>query len=98
MAKLNTEEVKKITSLANLPLSKKEETGFSSQLSKIVDYFQSLSGVGTQNIDPTFVPMDLENVTREDKTEPSLSQEEALKNAEQVKNGLFVVKSIKNIE
>ncbi|MEK7521179.1 MAG: Asp-tRNA(Asn)/Glu-tRNA(Gln) amidotransferase subunit GatC [Patescibacteria group bacterium] len=94
MAKLTTNEVKTIARLANLPLTKKEETGFSSQLSKIVDYFDELRAVNTKGVDPTFVPVDLENITRKDATKPCLTQEEALKNSPAVDNGMFVVSKI----
>lgn len=96
MAKLKPDQVKHIAKLANLPLSEKEETAFAPQLSKIVDYFDQLSSVNTSDVEPTFSPVDLENVLREDSAKPSLTQEEALKNAPAVDNGMFIVEKIKH--
>ncbi len=96
MAKLKPEQVKHIAILANLPLTEKEEIGFADQLSKIVDYFDELSKVDTSSVAPTFSPVDLQNVLRQDSTEPSLTQEEALRNAPKVDNGMFVVEKVKH--
>lgn len=97
MAKLSSELVKKIAHLANLSLSGPEESTFASQLSKIVNYVNELSMLDTSNTESTFVPIDIdiENVVRSDEPQACLSQEETLKNAPLVKNGMFETKKWK---
>ncbi len=83
-----------IAKLANLSLNGEELKKFEAQLSSILDYIKKLNEVDTENIKETSQVTGLENVTREDETKPSLSQEEALSNTKNVQNGLFKVKAV----
>ncbi len=91
-------DVKHIAKLANLTLSEEEEKKFEKQLEETVDYIEGLSEVDTTGIEPTSQVTGLENVTRDDEISPSLSQEDALKNAKSTYNGYFKVKGILNNE
>ncbi len=87
-------DVSHIAKLANLPLSKEEKDKFEKQLSSILEYVKKLQEAKTENVAPTSQVTGLENVSREDSTLPSLTQEEVLSNAKTVHNGLFAVKAI----
>lgn len=91
---LNSEQVKKVAKLANLSLTSEEEEKFSDQLSKILDYIEELNSVDTSSVQPTFNVIDKANVLREDSEDLSLSQEEALANAPQKKDGFFISKGV----
>ncbi len=84
----------KLSRLSQLPLTSKEEDAYAAQVEEILEYVEQLSKVDTSGVEPTFSPIDLKNVTRPDGPQAGLSQEEALKNAREVKNGLFVVPKI----
>lgn len=86
--------VKHIVKLANLSLKEGEEKKLERELSSILDYVNKLQEVNTSNVEPTSQITGLENVTREDKTKPSLDQEEVLSNAKNKHNGMFKVKGI----
>ncbi len=93
--KLSREQVKKVAKLANLPITEVEEDQYSEQLSKILDYIDQLGKVEVSKTKPTYNVTALSNVMREDvASSPSLSQEEALKNASKVKEGYFVTKGV----
>lgn len=92
--KLTKDQVKKVAKLANLPLTYEEEEKYSEQLSNILDYFEQLNKVDTSKVEPTFNVTGQSNVMREDIPAPSLSQEEALSNVSQKKNGMFVAKGV----
>lgn len=87
-------DVKHTAKLANLKLTPQEEKKFEEQLSSILDYVNKLQEVDTENVEETSQVTGLENVTREDRASPSLSQEEVLSNTKSQKNGLFKVKGI----
>lgn len=87
-------DVKHVARLANLPLSAEEEERYSQQLSKILDYIEQLNQVDILNVEPTFNVTSNHNVIREDETKASLSQEEALANASQKKNGFILTKGV----
>lgn len=87
-------DVSHVAKLANLPLSDEEKTRFEKQLSETLDYVKQLEEIDTKGVEPTSQVTGLENVTREDEPRPSLSQDEALKNAKSVHNGFVKVPAI----
>jgi len=92
--KISKKEIEHLAELANLKLSKKELEKFQKQLSEILDYFNLLKKVKTLKAKPTSQVTGLENITREDKTAPSLSQKDALSGSKSIHNDYFKVKAI----
>ncbi len=87
-------DVKKVAKLASLSLSTSEETLFEKQLDETVSYIENLKEIDTKDTEPTSQVTGLTNVAREDTTTPSLSQDEALKNAKSTYNGFFKVNAV----
>lgn len=87
-------DIKHLVKLANLNLKTDEEEKFAKQLEETLSYIENLNEIDTDNIPPTNNVTGLENITREDVTTPSLSAEQALKNAKSQYNGFFKVKAI----
>ena len=87
-------DVGHVAKLANLPLKPEEKEKFGKQLSETLSYVDKLNSINTRNVESTSQVTGLENITREDKASPSLSQEEALSNTKSQHNGLFKVKAI----
>ncbi len=83
-----------IAKLANLPLTEEETKKFETQLSSILHYVEKLKNIDTKSVKPTSQITGLENVTREDKAENSLTQKEALSNTNKTHNGSFEVDAI----
>lgn len=92
--KLTLDQVKHVAKLANLPLDVKEEEKYSQQLSKILEYVEQLNQVDTSKIEPIFNVSGQETVEREDTVVASLSQAEALSNASNKRDGMFVTKGV----
>jgi len=91
---LSKKQTKHVAHLAKLRLSEKEIEKFRQQLSSILNYVDQLKELDTKKIEPTSQVTGLENVFREDKVLPSMSQEEALSNAKETYKGFFKVKAI----
>ncbi len=87
-------DIAHVAKLANLSLTDEEKKKFEKQLEETITYVESLNQVDTKGVEPTSQVTGLENVTREDVVKPSLSQEDALKNAKSTYNGFFKVKGI----
>lgn len=87
-------DISHIATLANLPLSDEEKKKLEKQLEETLSYIANLKEVNTTGIDPTSQVTGLENVTREDRVEPSLSQKQALQNAKATEKGMFKVNAI----
>lgn len=78
---LSKKDVEHIAWLAHIEVSDQEKALFTEQFNEILDYFKKIDEVDTEGVEPTYHVLDLKNVSRRDKTEPSLPVEEALKNA-----------------
>jgi len=80
--------------LARLGLETGEEDFYVEQLSAILAHIDRLSEVDTTAIPPTAQVVPLENRTRTDEPRPGLTQEQALANAPEARDGFFVVRAI----
>jgi len=93
MAKVDI-DVKYVAHLARLSLSADEEQKIGAQLDNILGYIEKLKEVDVTGVEPTAHAFPLVNVTRPDEVCPSISNEEALRNAPAKANGLFIVPKI----
>ena len=91
---LTPEEVKHIARLARVGLSDDEVARFQVQLSEILEYFERLREVDTENLPPTAHTLAMHNVMRDDEPQPSFDKEEVLANAPQREDDLFRVRAI----
>ena len=91
---VSLEEVERIASLAKLSFSTEEMQIFVEQFNQILRYIEKLAELDTADVPPTTHTLTLQNVMREDVVCPWLSQEQALINAPQQKNGFFSVPKV----
>jgi aspartyl-tRNA(Asn)/glutamyl-tRNA(Gln) amidotransferase subunit C len=91
---LDREQVRKVAHLARLALTEEEETQFATQLSSILDYFQQLSELNTDNVPPTTRAIDASNVTRADVLEPYPDRDALLQEAPEQEGDYFRVPKI----
>jgi len=87
-------DVKYVAHLARLALTPEEEQKIGAQLASVLEYVEKLKEVDVTGVEPTAHAFPLVNVTRPDEVQPSLSNEEALRNAPAKANGLFIVPKI----
>jgi aspartyl-tRNA(Asn)/glutamyl-tRNA(Gln) amidotransferase subunit C len=78
-------EVQHIADLADVGINKEELGTFTSRFNAILDYFDTLDTVKGTSAGKS----DLFNVLREDVVEPSLPQEDVLKNAPAQEDGFI---------
>jgi len=84
---LDEEDVRHVAELARVHVTDDEADEFVDEFNDVLEYFETLDDVpGDVEAED-----DLENVTREDEPEPepSLPQDEALRNAEETEDGYF---------
>ena len=87
-------DVKYVAHLARLSLTPDEEQKLGSQLASILGYVEKLKEVDVTGVQPTAHAFPLVNVTRPDEIQPSMSHQDALRNAPSQSNGLFMVPKI----
>jgi aspartyl-tRNA(Asn)/glutamyl-tRNA(Gln) amidotransferase subunit C len=95
MSKLSRDDVLKLARLSRLKLTEQEVERFRDELSKILDYVESLDEVDTNGLDPTYQVTGLKNVMRDDKIEEYQAKpKDLIKNAPAVEASQFKVKRI----
>ncbi|GGH73712.1 aspartyl/glutamyl-tRNA(Asn/Gln) amidotransferase subunit C [Compostibacillus humi] len=94
MANITIEQVKHVAHLARLALTDEEAEQLTKDLAAIIQYAEQLNELDTENIEPTTHVIDMKNVMRKDEPKEWITQEEALKNAPDHKDGLFRVPAI----
>ena len=96
--RLTPQEVDHIALLARLDLSPAEREREAAELSQILDYFEKLKELDTEDVEPTSHVMPVVNVLRADESRPSLAREAALANAPEQAAGMFQVPRVVEAE
>ncbi len=86
---ITPELVKRVAANARLNLKEDEVKKFAAEMKEILANFEKLSEVNTDGVEPSFHPIPVKNVTREDKPGKCLDREEALSLTPHKKNGYF---------
>ena len=88
--KSNAIDVKYVAELARIDLAENSIEKLQNNMQNIVGYIEQLSELDVSNIEPTFHAVQLRNVVRSDKVEPSYPRETMLANAPAVLNGEMI--------
>lgn len=91
---ITVEQVENIASLAKLSFNDEEKQLFVEQFNHILSYVEKLNELDTAQVEPTFHVLNQQNVLREDRVEPWLTQEEVLANAPRTHHGFFSVPKV----
>ncbi len=91
---LTADEVRYIARLARVGVTEEEIDRFREQLSNILENFEVLQQVNTDNVPPTAQAIPLKNVMAADEVQPPLTQDEVLANAPRRENGFFKIRAV----
>ncbi|MCF3944934.1 Asp-tRNA(Asn)/Glu-tRNA(Gln) amidotransferase subunit GatC [Oceanobacillus alkalisoli] len=92
---ISKERVMHVADLARLHITDEEAEKLAEELQSIIKHAEQLTELDTTNVEPTTHVIHLENVMRKDEPRTDwITQEEALKNAPDHKDGQFRVPSI----
>ncbi len=87
-------DVDYIATLARLSFNDAEKEAMTHDLNEILNYVEKLNELNTENIEPLANMGDRTNVLREDKPVPSISNQDALKNAPDFQDRFFKVPKV----
>ncbi|HEY7268777.1 MAG TPA: Asp-tRNA(Asn)/Glu-tRNA(Gln) amidotransferase subunit GatC [Dehalococcoidia bacterium] len=91
---LSRDEVLHVAKLARVGLTDADVEKFQQQLSDILDHFEVLKQLDTEDVPPTMHTLALEGVTRTDQPGASLSPAEVLVNAPNSEDGYLRVRAV----
>lgn len=83
--------LEQISRLARLHVSEDEARAFSEQLTKALGYFEQISAVETEGVEPLVTPTEMVSHWREDEEKKELSAEEIVAGAPARTGNLFTV-------
>ena len=83
-----------VANLARLDLTPEEKARFATQLGDVLAYVAQLNEVDVSGVEPTAHAFPVVNVWAQDVPEPGLSVEEALLNAPERRDNMFVVPKV----
>lgn len=86
---MNKEEIRHIANIAQIDFSEEELDKFAPTFEENIKLVDKIKEIDTDGVDKVFQVNGTENNIREDKTDESLSQEEALENTATKKYGYF---------
>lgn len=92
--KIDTDMVRSIGKLSRIELTDQQLETFSVQLGSILEYFDKLQELDTENVEPLVRPVEIYNVLAADELAESLSPDEALSNAPQRDGDFFKVPKV----
>lgn len=78
-----------VAEVARIRLNEEEIKKFLPQLKEALEFFSKLKEINTDNVKPSFQPVEIKNVVRDDEEERCLSQDDALSLTEHKKDGYF---------
>jgi len=84
-------EVERIAALAKLGFSPEEQARFTAEFNQMLAYFAQLDELDLAGVPPATHPLDSGAPLRADEVAPSLTREEALRNAPAAHDGFFSV-------
>jgi aspartyl-tRNA(Asn)/glutamyl-tRNA(Gln) amidotransferase subunit C len=90
---LSREQVLHVARLARLELTDDEQARMAEELSKVLDYMETMSELDLVDVEPTSHVVAVENALRADEPRPSLPQDAALASAPDAADGGFRVPS-----
>ena len=92
--KISKDEVNHVAHLARLDIDEASIEKFADQISRILEYVDTLNRVNTEGVPPTSHAISLTNAFREDVERTPLEREAALANAPEKEAGQFIVPKI----
>lgn len=91
---LSLEEVRHVAALARLGMDDDELVEMQEKLSSILDHIEMINELDTDAINPTTQVVQTDNVWRDDEAREGFSQETALENAADSRDGFFAVSAV----
>ena len=89
--KLDLKTIQHIAKLSRLHVDEKQASAYAEQLTKIMGFFDKISAVPTDGVEPLITPTEIEMFWREDQNKNNYTAEEMVSNAPARQGSLFKV-------
>jgi len=79
---VDVEEVKQVAENARINIEDEEAENFQEDFQEILEMFETLDDVDTEDVEPSFHPVETESKKRDDTEEETLEKEQVFQNTE----------------
>ena len=86
---VDVEQVKDVAQNARINIDEEEAEDFAEEFEDILEMFDKLDEIDTEEVDPAFHPIDVDSKTRPDEEGETLDKEDVFKNTENEEDGFF---------
>ena len=88
MVKISASELARLAELSSLDLGESEAMAMTADLERILGYVEQLNEVNTDNVEPTYQVLPLQNVWREDEVRAGVAPDQllGLKDADHIRS------------
>jgi aspartyl-tRNA(Asn)/glutamyl-tRNA(Gln) amidotransferase subunit C len=86
---VDAEEVKQVAENARIKVEDEEAEKFADEFEDILEMFETLDEIDTEDIEPAFHPVETESNSREDVEEDTLEWGKVFQNTENEEDGFF---------
>lgn len=86
---VDVDEVKRVAENSRIEIDDEEAENFAEEFENILEIFDKLDEIDTEDVEPAFHPIDVKPETREDNIEETLEKEEVFKNTDNEEDGFF---------
>ena len=87
--KIDKELIEKVAKNVRLKINDYKIKSLVQEIKEILDLFSEIDKAPVSKLKPSFQPLEIRNIMREDKIESCLSQKEALQNTKHKQDGYF---------
>ena len=89
--RLTKQDIESVAYLSRLRFSEEEKDKLTGHINRLLENFEKLQEVDTEDVEPTSHVIPVANVFRKDESRPSLPVEDVVSNGPQVAENCFVV-------
>jgi len=86
---VDADKVQEVAENSRINITDDEASEFAEEFDEVLEMFEKLEEVDTEDVEPAFHPVDVEPETRSDEKEDTLEKEEVFRNTQNEENGFF---------
>lgn len=86
---VDADKVQEVAQNSRINITDEEASEFAEEFDEVLEMFEKLEEVDTEDVEPAFHPVDVEPETRSDEKEQTLEKEETFRNTENEEKSFF---------
>ncbi|MFB6175197.1 MAG: Asp-tRNA(Asn)/Glu-tRNA(Gln) amidotransferase subunit GatC [Candidatus Nanohalobium sp.] len=86
---VDSDKVQEVAENARINVTGEEASEFAEDFDEVLEMFEKLEEIDTEDVEPAFHPVDVSPDTRSDEKEDTLTREKVFRNTENEEEGFF---------